>query len=329
MRTFHTGGVAGADITQGLPRVEELFEVRNPKSKAILADEDGRVRIEQQQRTIKDATGKVILENVPGQKVLKLEYEDIEEEKYEFVNPKAEEGKEDEVIIKIKDGDKVKEGDVLFLRGRSKIKAKKGGEARILTTKITVSTNVEKVKEFLIPKGFDIWTKDGAMVTKGQQLTEGSLDLQQLFKLAGKLETQKYIINEIQYLYSSQGQPLNDKHVEVIARQMFSKVNIKSDGDTNFSVGSVIDKTELDEENKKIEKAGGTKARGEELLLGITKVSLSTKSFLSAASFQETSKILIEAAVSGKIDNLEGLKENVIIGRLIPAGTGYKTSLEK
>ena len=328
MRTFHTGGVAGADITQGLPRVEELFEVRNPKSKAILADEDGRVKIEQQQRTIKDATGKVILENVPGQKVLKLEYEEIEEEKYEFVNPKAK-GENppaggEKVVVKIKDGDRVNEGDILFLRGRSKVKAKKDGEARILTNDIIVSSNVQKVKEFLIPKGFDIWTKDGEMVTKGQQLTEGSLDLQQLFKLAGKLETQKYIINEIQYLYSSQGQPLNDKHVEVIARQMFSKVSIKSDGDTNFSVGSVIDMTELDEENKKIEKAGGAKARGEELLLGITKVSLSTKSFLSAASFQETSKILIEAAVSGKIDNLEGLKENVIIGRLIPAGTGYK-----
>ncbi len=324
MRTFHTGGVAGADITQGLPRVEELFEVRMPKSKAILADEDGTVKIEQQQRTIKDATGKVILENVPGQKVLKLEYEDVEEEKYEFISPKAKEGKEEKVIVKVKEDESIKKGDVLFTRGRGKVKAKKDGEVRVLTSSIVVSSRGQKVKEFVIPKGFDIWIKDGETVTKGQQLTEGSLDLQQLFKLAGKLETQKYIINEIQYLYSSQGQPLNDKHVEVIARQMFSKINIKADGDTNFSVGSVIDKNEFDEENKKIEKAGGTKARGEELLLGITKVSLSTKSFLSAASFQETSKILIEAAISGKTDNLEGLKENVIIGRLIPAGTGFK-----
>lgn len=324
MRTFHTGGVAGADITQGLPRVEELFEVRTPKSKAILADEDGIVKIEQQQRTIKDATGKVILENVPGQKVLKLEYEDAEEEKYEFADSKTEGEEEEKIAVKVKDGESVKKGDVLFTKGKAKIKAKNSGEVKVLAGKITVSSMVKKIKEFIIPKGFDIWVKDGERVSRGQQLTEGSLDLQQLFKLAGKLETQKYIINEIQYLYSSQGQPLNDKHVEVIARQMFSKVNIKSDGDSGFSVGSVLDKTEVDEENEKIEKAGGVKVKTEELLLGITKVSLSTKSFLSAASFQETSKILIDAAISGKIDNLGGLKENVIIGRLIPAGTGFK-----
>ncbi len=317
MRTFHTGGVAGADITQGLPRVEELFEARTPKSKAILAEADGIVRIEDMKRTIKDATGKVILESVPGQKVLKLEYEGKEEQKYEFGD--------DKVSINVKDGDSVSKGEVLFVKSdKSKVKAKKSGTVKLRSNKIVVSFKEKKIKEFVIPKGFDIWVQDKEKVKKGQQLTEGSLGLQELYSLAGKTETQKYIINEIQYLYSSQGQPLNNKHVEVIARQMFSKVSIKSDGDTKFSPGMIVDRREFEEENERVAKAGGVKAKEEELLLGITKVSLSTKSFLSAASFQETSKILIEAAVSGKIDYLEGLKENVIIGRLIPAGTGFR-----
>lgn len=318
MRTFHTGGVAGADITQGLPRVEELFEVRSPKSRAILAEEGGSIKIEQQQRTIKDATGKVVLENVPGQKVLKIEYEGVEKDEYKIGSGKKTE-------TKVKDGAKVKKGEVLFVKdGKTNVKSKESGDVRVFSDKIVVSRSANKIKEFLIPKGLDVWVKNGDVVKKGQQLTEGSLDLQQLFRLSGKFNVQKYIINEIQYLYSSQGQPLNDKHVEVIARQMFSKVKIISDGDSMFSSGAVIDKVEFDEENKKIKKAGGKMATAEELLLGITKVSLSTKSFLSAASFQETSKILIDAAVSGKIDSLEGLKENVIIGRLIPAGTGFK-----
>ncbi|MBT4277127.1 DNA-directed RNA polymerase subunit beta' [Candidatus Falkowbacteria bacterium] len=329
MRTFHTGGVAGDDITQGLPRVEELFEARNPKRRAVLAEEDGVVKIAQLERTIKDATGKIVLENVPGQKVLKLEYIGEDEDKYDFrtaTKKKIDDSKkEGELEIKVKEGDKVEKGDLLFIRSNgTKVKAKEFGEARVLSTKVAVFRTVNKIKEFSVAKGFDIWVKNGEKVQKGQQLTEGSLNLQQLHTLAGRTKTQRYIINEIQYLYSSQGQPLNDKHVEVIARQMFSKVNITSDGDTNFLPGTVIDRRDFEDENKKMEKAGKTKAKGEELLLGITKNSLSTKSFLSAASFQETSKILIEASLSGKIDPLDGLKENVIIGRLIPAGTGFK-----
>ncbi len=323
MRTFHTGGVAGADITQGLPRVEEIFEARTPKNKAILAERDGVVTIEQQQRTIKDAAGKVVLENVPGQKIIKLKYKGKDRYEYYF-SDHLHKDKQENVVIKVQEGDKVKKGDVLFVVGDKQVKAKQSGEVEIKHDKIVVFNYIDKVREYLVPKGFDIWVKNKEKVTKGQQLTEGSLDLQQLYRLKGKDAVQKYIINEIQYLYSSQGQPLNDKHVEVIARQMFSKMYVKNDGDTNLLPGSIVDKTEVEEENRKVEKAGGRKARAEEILLGITKVSLSTKSFLSAASFQETSKILIEAALSGKIDRLEGLKENVIIGRLIPAGTGFR-----
>jgi DNA-directed RNA polymerase subunit beta' len=176
------------------------------------------------------------------------------------------------------------------------------------------------VKEFPILKGTMLMVKDGEAIERGTQLTEGSLDLRELYKLKGRLETQKYIIREIQYVYSSQGQPLNDKHVEIIARQMFSRHLIKDAGDTAMLPGETVEEEVLEQANKEVK--GGAKA--ERLLLGITKASLTTDSFLSAASFQETSRVLIDAAVNGKIDYLEGLKENVIIGCLIPAGTGYK-----
>ncbi|MFH1822261.1 MAG: DNA-directed RNA polymerase subunit beta', partial [Patescibacteria group bacterium] len=182
------------------------------------------------------------------------------------------------------------------------------------------TSEVEKVREFIIPKGTAIWAKEGDQVKKGDQLTEGSLDLQQLYILRGRLETQKYVIKEIQYVYSSQGQPLNDKHVELIARQMFSRYLITDSGETDLLPGEIVDDSVVDRANKGVSK----KAKGVRLLLGITKASLTTDSFLSAASFQETARVLIEAAVSGKIDYLEGLKENVIIGCLIPAGTGYR-----
>jgi len=165
-----------------------------------------------------------------------------------------------------------------------------------------------------------LMVKDGDVIERGTQLTEGSLDLRELYKLKGRLETQKYIISEIQYVYSSQGQPLNDKHVEIIARQMFSRNFIKDAGDTNLLPGETVEEEVLEQANKDTKKP----AKFERLLMGITKASLTTDSFLSAASFQETSRVLIDAAVNGKIDYLEGLKENVIIGCLIPAGTGYK-----
>ena len=263
LRTFHTGGVAGTDdITQGLPRVEEIFEARPPKKKALMADVDGLIKIELGQKTIKDRDGKDIVVNSSQEKILKLGY-----------TIKDEKGKEEDAT-----------------------------------------------QEFVIPRGTMIWVKDGDKVKKGDRLTEGSFNLKESYELRGRLETQKYIIKEIQYVYSSQGQPLNDKHVEIIARQMFSRHLIKETGDTTLLPGEVVEEEVLFEANKSVKKP----AEAVRLLLGITKTSLSTDSFLSAASFQETPRVLIEAAVSGKIDYLEGLKENVIIGCLIPSGTGYK-----
>jgi len=161
------------------------------------------------------------------------------------------------------------------------------------------------------------------LVNPGDPLTEGSMDLQELYKYKGILAVQKYIIKEILYIYSSQGQKLNIKHIEIIVKQMFSRIYIKDAGDTNLLPGEIMTMSLFNIENERIAKEKGKVASGETLLLGITKASLSTDSFLSAASFQETARVLIDAAITGKVDKLRGLKENVIIGRLIPAGTGF------
>jgi len=161
------------------------------------------------------------------------------------------------------------------------------------------------------------------LVGLGSQLTEGDIDLQELYALQGKAAVKRYILREIQSIYSSQGQKLNDKHIEVIIKQMFSRVLIRESGETELLPGEIIEKAEFELENENARKAKRKEATADELLLGISRVALSTQSFLSAASFQETAKVLINAAVTGKVDRLEGLKENVIIGRLIPAGSGF------
>ncbi len=321
MRTFHTGGVAGSDITQGLPRVEELFEARPPKRKAFIAEEDGLVSISEAPKKIEDEKGQVLLSTTYGQKILKIKYESVGEEIHQIKNAEAK--------LKVKEGDKVKKGQLLFKDGDKEVKAKSAGAIKLTEKTVKVIGNVEGEKEYIIPPGFRIWVKDGDFVKKGDQLTEGSLDLHQLYKLKGKDEVKKYIVKEIQYIYSSQGQRLNEKHIEVIIRQLFSRALVKDAGDTNLLPGEIVEKAELEEANEEISKTKGKEAIAEELFLGITKVSLTTRSFLSAASFQETSRVLINAAITGKVDKLEGLKENVIIGRLIPAGTGFRKKGQK
>ncbi|MBD3359768.1 MAG: DNA-directed RNA polymerase subunit beta' [Candidatus Buchananbacteria bacterium] len=316
MRTFHTGGVAGSDITQGLPRVEELFEARPPKRKAFIADVEGVVSITEASRKIEDEKGQVLLSTTYGQKIIKIKYDELEEDIHQI--------KDDKAIIKVKEGQKVKKGDVLFKQGKKEVKAKKDGVIKLTEKTAKVIAQIEREKEYLIPPGYRIWVKDGDFVKVGEQLTEGSLDLRQLYKLKGKDEVKKYIVKEIQYIYSSQGQKLNEKHIEVIIKQLFSRCLVNDSGDTNLLPAEIIESSELEEANAEIRKGKGKEATAEELFLGITKVSLSTRSFLSAASFQETSRVLINAAVTGKVDTLDGLKENVIIGRLIPAGTGFK-----
>jgi DNA-directed RNA polymerase subunit beta' len=335
MRTFHTGGIAGGeDITQGLPRVDEIFETRPPKRKAFISDVDGVVTIESAQRTIEDEAGKSIISN-PHTKIIRIKYRGKSTDKYYFAEAikavklkkkedavKRKTGDNDVKII-VKEGDEIKDGEVLFKVGKESISAEKGGTVSIDEKSVKVVHEADKIKEYIVPKGVAILVQEGAEVRKGDQITDGSIDLQQLFTLKGRLETQKYIIREIQNVYSSQGQPLNDKHVEIIARQMFSRFYVSDPGDTELLPGEIVENAVVSRANEKV-RGVGKEAKVERLLMGITKTSLTTDSFLSAASFQETARVLIEASVNGKIDFLEGLKENVIIGRLIPAGTGYK-----
>ena len=243
MRTFHTGGVAGDDITQGLPRVEELFEARKPKGLAIITEFGGVA-------TINDTK------------------------------------KKREIIV----------------------------------------TNQEtgESKAYLIPYGSRIKIMDGAVLEAGDELTEGSINPHDLLKIKGLRAAQDYMLQEVQRVYRLQGVEINDKHIEVIVRQMLKKIRVEEKGDTEFLPGTMVDVLEFNDVNEKLEAEGKEPATGEQIMLGITKASLATESFLSAASFQETTKVLTEAAIKGKVDHLIGLKENVLIGKLIPAGTGMK-----
>ncbi len=307
MRTFHTGGVAGADITQGLPRVEELFEARPPKKRAIIADVLGQVII-----------GKDTPSGTRVQRTIKIKYHGEVKENF-LLN--------EDFSLAVKDGDLVKPKEILMRHQQNEkkiIKSNYEGQVKITSDYLQIISNQETVKEIAIPAGYALWVKDGKLVNPGDSLTEGSMDLQELYKYQGRLAVQKYIIKEILYIYSSQGQKLNAKHIEVIVRQIFSRVLIKDAGDTSLLPGEVVTRSQLLEENIKAKKAKGREATGEVLLLGLIKASLATDSFLSAASFQETARVLIDAAITGKIDRLRGLKENVIIGRLIPAGSGFK-----
>jgi DNA-directed RNA polymerase subunit beta' len=268
--------------------------------------------------------------NNPQSKVLSISYQGKDSDKYYFsekvneiklaTGATAKDKKKLAVSVSVEEGQKVKAGMELFKVGTEIVKSKTDGVASVSDKYVSVAKDVKKVKEYHILKGTMLLVKDGEEIEKGTQLTEGSLDLRELYKLKGRLETQKYIIKEIQYVYSSQGQPLNDKHVEIIARQMFSRYLVKDPGDTELLSGETIEEEVFFQANKD----SNDLAKADRLLMGITKASLTTDSFLSAASFQETPRVLIEAAVNGKIDYLEGLKENVIIGCLIPAGTGYK-----
>lgn len=316
MRTFHTGGVAGSDITQGLPRVEELFEARPPKRKAFMSDVAGRATVEEiDRRMIEGPDGQSVLAPYVGHKIVRVSY--VEEDGESYKHTTADE-------VKVKEGKKVTEGEVLIVRGGgANVIAKAAGIVRFERRVVRIVRETEKTKEYIIPPGFVMYVKNGTSIEAGAQLTDGNLDLQQLYRLRGKEAVQKYILKDVQAIYTSQGQKLNDKHIEIIIKQMFSRVIVRDAGDTDLLPGEIIEKSQFIEENMGAKAKGKRLATADELFLGITKVALSTQSFLSAASFQETARVLINAAISGKMDKLEGLKENVIIGRLIPAGTGF------
>jgi DNA-directed RNA polymerase subunit beta' len=248
MRTFHTGGVAGADITHGLPRVVEIFEARNPKGAAVLVELGGRIEIEQTER---------------------------------------------------------------------------GPKISVIPTELGKDGELTEPVEYQLPRRTRLLVTNGQVVEAGDPLNEGSQNPADKLALKGSTETELYLVGEVQKVYKSQGVEIHDKHIELIVRQMLKKVRVESNGDTDLLPGQLVDRAIYERENAKV-KAKGEKATHEPLILGITKASLATESFLSAASFQETTKVLTDAAIEGKIDRLLGLKENVIIGKLIPAATGLK-----
>ena len=301
MRTFHTGGVAESDITQGLPRVEELFEARQPKKKSILAPISGIVHIDDDNQLISKE-----------QRIINIKPQEIRVEEYEM---------SERITPKVEDGQEVEADQVIFLDKKDKVRTKLDGVIKLTAKTLKVISKEGSMQEVIIPAGYNIWVKNKDIVSEGQQITEGSIELKELYALKGKLSVQKYIIKEIKHIYASQGQNLNDKHVELIVKQMFSRILINEIGDTELLPGEVVTSTQFEEANLG---SKGDKASGDILLLGITKAALTSDSFLSAASFQETARVLIDAAISGKVDYLKGLKENVIIGRKIPAGTGFE-----
>ena len=307
MRTFHIGGVAGEDITQGLPRIQEVLEVRSPSHPAILAGIDGKIKVREDRDNNRQIISVVSDKKKQTSYPLKRGYE-----------------------VKVEDGQIVKGGDIIIERPKgSAIKADFRATVKLEKGKLTIISSVKVKQDYSVGSFLSLWVKDGQQVTKGEQLTEGHIDLKQLFQSSGREVVQQYILDEVQKIYVSQGQVIHDKHFEVIIREMFSKVRIISSGDSSFVVGDIVNQNTVKVENIQLKKAKKQLIKAENLLLGISKVALNTESFLSAASFQETTRILIQAAISGNVDRLEGLKENVIVGRLIPAGTGFQERRRK
>ena len=303
MRTFHMGGVAeGGDITQGLTRVEELFEARPPKSPAVIAEISGKATI-----SIVDRVTEITVKS----------REPVEQE-YELLA---------NMVPVVKKGDPVKAKMVLAKAEDSKstLKAIENGIVKEITEETVTTISEGPVERSYILTGLESVTiKDGEEVAKGQAITTGHLNLKELVKLTDTYTVQKYIMSEVQHIYSSQGQTIHDKHVEIIARQMLSKVKVIESNGSPLLPGEVVDVIKFNRINAEVKKKGKKPANGERLLLGLTRIALHTESWLSAASFQETIRVLVDAATTKRVDKLEGLKENVIIGKLIPAGERFQ-----
>lgn len=312
LRTFHTGGVAGADdITQGLPRVEELFEARNPKGEAVISEIDGMVDIIWE--------GEV--------RFLRVSRTDLR--RGELKIPAGYE-------ILVADGDRVQEDTVIArLDGLTEdqmreVTANMDGEIFVevhadRSVTATIRREDTEVWEVEIPANARLRVDKGDMVQAGHQLTEGAKNPKDILRIQGREACQLYLLAEVQRVYRSQGVSIHDKHIEIVLRQLLRRVMIRATGDSDLLPGELIDRFRLDDINNVIISRGGKPARAEPVVLGLTKAALNTESFLAAASFQETTRVLTEAAIRGQRDELRGLKENVIIGKLIPVGTGFHT----
>jgi DNA-directed RNA polymerase subunit beta' len=307
LRTFHTGGVVGLDITSGLPRVKELFEARTPKAQAIISEIDGKVEV---------------TDNEGGNRRIKIAYSEPFREEYPL--PPG-------YHIYVTAGQFVDVGTVLagpevnvpstteVTTTSPNIASRIVGEVIIEDNQIVVNYEEKEEREYIVSGATHIRIKTGDDVTAGQQLTDGSIDPQDILSIMGREAVQRYLVDEVQKVYRSQGVNIDDRHIEVIAHQMLSRVRIDSSGDTELVPGELIDRFRYEDINAKFLAEGGEPATAHTVLLGITRASLSTDSWLAAASFQETTRVLTDAAIYGKIDRLVGLKENVIIGKIIPA----------
>jgi DNA-directed RNA polymerase subunit beta' len=306
LRTFHTGGVAAeSDITTGLPRVEELFEARRqPKGEAVVAELGGTIEVAQSER-------------FSDLRVIRILHSEMVHDEYEL--PKG-------YRIAVEDGDKVAAGAVLASLKVAELKAENAGKVRIEDRKVFVSYEQKDSVEYEVPNTTRMLIQNGAKVEAGQALTEGSLNPHSILRIQGREACYMYLLSEVQQVYRSQGQNIHDKHFEVIIRKMMSKVQITRPGDTGLLPGDYINRLELRKKNEALTAEGKDGGKFVDVLLGITKASLSTDSFLSAASFQHTIKVLAGAAIGGHEDPLTGLKENVILGKLIPAGTGHSAN---
>ncbi|HSD82834.1 MAG TPA: DNA-directed RNA polymerase subunit beta', partial [Anaerolineae bacterium] len=306
LRTFHTGGVAaGGDITHGLPRVEELFEARKkPRGEAVMSDIDGTVHI---------------IRTDSGVRVLKVTSTQMVKDEYDVPGNWA---------LKVEAGQEVTEGQVIASRGDQETIAKHSGKVQMRKNKpLAVVYEVVDEREYEVPVGVRLLVEDGQEIPAGLQLSEGALNPHRILRILGREAAQLYLMSEVQRVYRSQGVNINDKHFEVIIRKMMNRVQIVSSGDTELLPGELVDRLVLQDINEALVAQGKRGATAVPVLLGVTKSALSTDSFLSASSFQHTIKVLAGAAIEGKQDDLRGLKENVIIGKLIPAGTGFKGSL--
>jgi DNA-directed RNA polymerase subunit beta' len=305
MRTFHTGGVAGIDITSGLPRVEEIFEARIPKGAAVLSDIDGKLEV----------------------------FEDLEGRRLKITN--SEDYREDYLLpeksnVVVKDGQEIEAGTPMALPRKkqkdseeqtAEIVANVGGKVKVNGSTISVIWSDVEEREYVVPASAMLLVNDGEEVMAGEALTVGPLNPHDILRVKGKEAVERYMVSEVQRVYRSQGVSIHDRHIEVVTRQMMRRVHVETTGDTDYIPGQIIDIFNFQAKNAKILAEGGEPATARPVLLGVTRSSLLTDSFLAAASFQETTRVLTEASAGGAVDRLRGLKENVIIGRLIPAMT--------
>ena len=310
MRTFHTGGVAGKDITSGLPRVVELFEARQPKGMAVLSEISGKIEIGQ----------------LPEGRVVRVASTEVYSEEMDIPDTHRQ---------TVKTGDWVDAGEVVLSAKKvamaaairagttdelqEEIFAPVAGTAQVTKTAVRIAWNETDEREYVIPAASEILVSDGDNIDPGTPLTDGPKNPQDILRIEGQAAVQRYLVDEVQAVYRSQGVQLHDKHIEVIVRQMMRKVRVDNPGDSDLLPGELVDRHDYELTNNSMLAEGGEPATASPVLLGETRASLNTQSFLAAASFQETARVLTEAAVNGSVDRLNGLKENVIIGRLIPA----------